>query len=517
MAHHNSDRMVASLPLRPDFHDALAEWMERAPWLALSAAAHVVLALVLMAIPWEQLRSESERVFVAEVLAPEPEVFDDPPLEEPPELPEVTELVEPQLVDANDPTEPTDVADVSDERPLGELDAHSDATFEAPSFNPVIGVGGGAGSKFGSRFGDGRGKRGGGGVGTEQSLRDALAWLRAHQAPDGSWDADGFAAQCGRLGATRCADPGEGAHDVGVTALALLAFLGDGHTTLGGVHRDVVARGVRWLREQQDPDSGLVGAAVGHAFLYDHAIATLALCEAYYFSRSPSLKRPAQEAANYLSRARNRYGVWRYDVPPSGQNDTSVTGWCLFALQSARESGLAVDDEAFVATRNWLDEVTDPRTGRCGYDSIGGLSSRVPRVNDVFPPEKGEAMTAVALLCRFFLGEDPAHSSAMRKHAELLRAKPPRWDPSDRSIDVYYWYYGTYAMYQMGGSKDWEQWNRAMKSAVVDSQRKDGDERGSWDAAPDAWGHSGGRVYTTAMMSLCLEVYFRYSRVLGAR
>jgi hypothetical protein len=55
----------------------------------------------------------------------------------------------------------------------------------------------------------------------------------------------------------------------------------------------------------------------------------------------------------------------------------------------------------------------------------------------------------------------------------------------------------------------------AMKAAVVDSQRKDGDERGSWDPQVDPWGFSGGRVYSTALMALCLEVYFRYSRTAG--
>ena len=55
-----------------------------------------------------------------------------------------------------------------------------------------------------------------------------------------------------------------------------------------------------------------------------------------------------------------------------------------------------------------------------------------------------------------------------------------------------------------------------MKKAVLASQRRDGAHEGSWDPV-GPWGHSGGRVYSTALMVLCLEVYFRYSRVLGAR
>jgi hypothetical protein len=80
---------------------------------------------------------------------------------------------------------------------------------------------------------------------------------------------------------------------------------------------------------------------------------------------------------------------------------------------------------------------------------------------------------------------------------------------------MYYWYYGSYAMYQMGG-RYWEKWNKAMKDTILPNQRTDGDLKGSWDPI-GPWGWSGGRVYSTATMVLCLEVYFRYARVLGAR
>lgn len=124
-------------------------------------------------------------------------------------------------------------------------------------------------------------------------------------------------------------------------------------------------------------------------------------------------------------------------------------------------------------------------------------------------------MTAVGLLARIFLGQNPTEVPVMRKHAELLRRSLPVWEPEARGCDMYYWYYGTYAMYQLGGA-DWEAWNRAMKPAIVATQRGDGDERGSWDPV-GPWGSVGGRIYSTALMTLCLEVHFRYGRVLGAR
>ena len=491
------------------FNDILFEWMDRAPWLALSALAHALGFVILMAIPWHLLSTEEVKVIEASIEQTPEDVWEEPPEEEPEEIEEEEPTEEPVLQDA-------EITDEVTEQPTeqGDPDFLSDAPFESESFNNVIGIGGGAGGKFGGRFGRG-GRAKGGGKGTEQALRDALEWLAKHQSPDGSWDVDGFMGECGKIGSNTCEGPGEAPHDVGITGLALLAFLGDGNTTREGEYKDVVNRGINWIKDQQNPDTGLLGEKLGHAFIYNHAIATLAVTEAYYFSKSPLIKRTAQDAINYITTARNPYSAWRYDVPPVGDNDTSVTGWMVFALKSAEDAGLKIDPEAYVGSLSWFDEVTDPSTGRCGYIEIGQRSSRIERVNDSYPDDKTEAMTAVALLCRFFLGQDPKEVDVMERHAELMLQMLPEWDPDGLTCDMYYWYYGSYAMYQMG-DKYWTTWQKAMEPAVVGSQRKEGDEKGSWDPI-GPWGFSGGRVYSTATMALCLEVYFRYAKVLGAR
>ena len=94
----------------------------------------------------------------------------------------------------------------------------------------------------------------------------------------------------------------------------------------------------------------------------------------------------------------------------------------------------------------------------------------------------------------------------------LLKNQLPQWNPENGS-DFYYWYYGTLAMFQMGGVH-WKAWNGAMKKALVDTQRRGGDESGSWDPT-SAWGHAGGRVYATAINILSLEIYYRYAKILG--
>ena len=494
------------------FNDVLYDWMSRAPWLAISVAAHLLVFFILAAIPWDAFRQQKQRTLNASLAQPPEELFEEPE-EIPPEEIEEEPIEEPVLKDAEISDHNEEETDEFEET-TGDPDFTNDSPFESDAFNDVIGIGGGAGGKFGGRFGGRRNLRAAGGSGTEQALKDGLEWLRAHQNPEGFWDCDEYMTECGKIGSTTCEGPGNPAQDVGVTALALLAFLGDGNTTNEGPYRNVVSQAVGWLKKQQDGDTGLFGDTTSHDFIYGHSIATLAVCEAYYFSRSPLLKSTAQNAVNYILRARNPYGAWRYDVPPIGDNDTSVTGWMVFALASAKDAGLKIDPAAFEGALSWIDEVSDPATGRVGYNAFGQLSSRTP-ANEHYPREKGEAMTAVALLCRFFLGQDPDNTDMMKRHADLMLRVLPRWEEDTFGCDMYYWYYGSYAMFQMGDPY-WKKWNEAMKDAILPSQSKDGDEKGSWDPV-GPWGYSGGRVYSTALMTLCLEVYFRYAKVLGAR
>ncbi len=500
-------------------NEALYEWMASAPWFAISVAAHVAIGFFIWLLPRQQYSLPAPRVVHATLEQNSSSPFEDPP---PPEQPKAVDGPKPLEEALLSEAELSDHNASGDEQPteasLGESDLRSDSPFEAKSAdNDVIGSTARAGGKHGGRSGSHKSlTAANGGVGTEAVLKDGLEWLKRHQSADGSWDCDGFMSNCGPIEAGgSCDGPGESTHDAGITGLALLAFLGDGSTTREGAYKEQVVKAVKWLRDHQDAHSGCYSDRISHSFMYDHAIATLAMCEAYYFSRNPLIKLSAQRAIDFISGARNRYGAWRYDVPPSGQNDTSITGWCVFALASAQESGLSIDAQGFVGARQWFDDVTDPLTGRAGYDRLGSPSSRVPGLNDDYPADRSETLTAVALLSRIFIGGEAAKSPLVHKGAELLKAHPPEWDESGFNNDIYYWYYGSYALFQLGGPR-WEAWNKSAKRALLGSQRRDGDAKGSWDPK-DAWGHAGGRVYMTAMASLCLEVYFRYSRVLGGR
>jgi hypothetical protein len=343
-------------------------------------------------------------------------------------------------------------------------------------------------------------------------VKGGLRWLREHQSEDGAWDCDGFSLQCDPRHGPECRGAGAPTFDVGVTGLALLAFLGAGYDGRGRTpNDDAVKQGLKWLRESQDAQ-GCFGPRTDR-FTYSHACATIAMCEAAAFNKSPTWRRSAQAGIDFVQACQTPYRGWRYDVRPV-DSDASVTGWMLLALKAGKDAGLTVSDRAIRDGLAYLDALTSPETGRTGYTRPGDLPVRPPKLVEHWPARESESLTAVALCARIFLGREEGNPLT-KAGASLIAKQMPEWDERKGSIDMYYWYYGTLAMHQLGG-KPWEQWNESLERAVIQNQVEDGCGEGSWDPV-DPWGEEGGRVYATALMTLCFEVYWRYPLVFGAR
>jgi hypothetical protein len=338
---------------------------------------------------------------------------------------------------------------------------------------------------------------------------------------NGSWSAEAFDQRCAN---STCSGSGERAYDTGVTALSLLAFLGAGYSQLSkdeavdpavpGMRLrlgDSVKRGLQRLLAEQDPE-GCVGER-GEKYLYNHAIAALALSEAYGMTLSQPLREPAQKAIDFLVAAQNPGRGWRY-AARSGESDTSVTGWAVMALKSAEMSGLQFPKSAYDGAIAWLNEATEPGGHyRSGYTRVGTGKVFVPGKNELF--DHHESMSAVSVMSRIFIQKkrEPALAAV-----ELLLSDLPAWKPG--AVDFYYWYYASLALFQYDGpgGAAWKTWNEPMKAALVPTQKTAtaGCENGSWDPAADRWGFEGGRVYATAINCLTLEVYYRYSNVFGS-
>lgn len=153
-----------------------------------------------------------------------------------------------------------------------------------------IGNGSGHGS-FGLRGGSGRKlmvKRHGGSPATESAVDRALQWLAYHQEPDGHWDCDKY--------------QGEKPYDAAMTGLALLAFLGAGHTEKTGVWKENVIRAVTWLKSQQKEDGAIHLGRSG----YCESITALALAEAAGMGNMPETRKAAQRAIDYCTEIHQR-------------------------------------------------------------------------------------------------------------------------------------------------------------------------------------------------------------------
>ncbi|MGH7135900.1 MAG: squalene--hopene cyclase, partial [Pirellulales bacterium] len=316
----------------------------------------------------------------------------------------------------------------------------------------------------------------------------------ANQHADGRWDADRFGAgrDRRRVGTRDYGHVGLEA-DNGVTGLALLAFLGNGHTHLEGDYRDTVARGLDFLLATQKSNGNLSGAADYFAMMYCHGMAALAVSEAYAMTHDERLLAPVGKAIGYTLAAQDRTsGGWRYK-PGETICDTSQLGWQLMALKSAELAGIEMSVEARQGILRFLQTVASGR--------YGGLASYRPM--NVAGERVTASMTAEALVCRQFLGLARSHPASDEAGNYIATALPGRGQSN-----FYYWYYATLAMFQLQG-EHWERWKNALEPTLIASQRSEGELAGSWD--PDAvWGGHGGRVYSTALGALCLEVYYRF-------
>ncbi len=318
----------------------------------------------------------------------------------------------------------------------------------------------------------------GGNEASEKAVAMALEWLANHQLPDGSWSFDHRLANHpnglnpGSLANARTAS----------TGMALLPFLGAGMTHKQGKYKQTVHKGLYYLCSQMEPNGAL---NAGGGRMYGHGLCAIALCEAYAMTQDKSLRPYAELSLQFIVMAQDRQGGgWRYT--PGQPGDTSVVGWQLMALKSGHMGYLKVPPQVIAGVNNFLNTVQSDGGAAYGYTG----------------PGRGPATSAIGLLCRMYLGWD-RENPALERGAQFLSKMGPH------KTNMYFNYYATQVLHHYEGEL-WYKWNEVMRDQLVNTQVKDGHEKGSWFFDGGHGAEQGGRLYSTAMAAMTLEVYYRH-------
>ncbi|MDR0871399.1 MAG: hypothetical protein LBN39_11470 [Planctomycetaceae bacterium] len=354
------------------------------------------------------------------------------------------------------------------------------------------------GDALGGRKGKGAAvAQGGGSEASEKSVAMGLAWIAAHQLPNGAWSYTQLRNPDCR---GKCKDtPLDSANksSVSATAMALLPMLGAGMTHKDGKYSKTVKGGLDYITAnlQLKPEGIVLAEEDSTPIMYHHGLTAIVICEAAAMTRDKNLAKIAEGAVKYICWAQDPVGGgWRYS--PKQQGDTSGMGWNFMALKSAQMAYISVPIRTVKGCKHFLDNVVGAEGGaKYGYMN-GNASDDHGIKRDI------RATTSIGLLGQMYMGWKP-DNPALVKGTNYISG----WGPDTGNL--YYGYYATQVMHHIGGEK-WDKWNKKIRDDLVKRQVLDGHEKGSF---PVEEGHnlkSGGRLTCTALATMILEVYYRH-------
>lgn len=477
----------------------------------LHAVVLLLLGLIMLPIEMPQnftidcsFSADASAVETEEVAMETP--VEEPPVDEPPPVEEVAE-VEPEELPEVESTVPIPEADTPMEA-AADSELVSTVPVEIPPDTEVTvieeSVPMSERAELLTRYG--------GTAESEAAVLSALKWLALHQHSDGGWSFDHRNANC----KGQCSQPGNMPRSrVAATGMAVMTLLGSGNSCYDGPYRRNVEAGLQFIAanaRQVPAGADLRGTFEGQKGMYIQAISTICMAQAMHQNAAAlqvagprarkvgmktrrqlevetrQLSNAAQGGVQFLINAQNSQGGWKYE-PGSNGGDTSVLGWVVTALVTARDAGVSVPDSVFDGVTQFLDSVQTEDGAFYGYEEPGSKAST----------------TAIGLFCRLHSGWDETHP-ALARGVDFLRRRAPERN------DMYYNYYATQVMRQWGGPS-WEKWNSIMREQLVSTQRTSGHRAGSWDVA-DQYGEAGGRLYMTCLAAMTLEVYYRHVPIL---
>lgn len=323
-----------------------------------------------------------------------------------------------------------------------------------------------------------------------QAIARGLRYLEQTQAASGAWIQDvGYKFNDSYI---RTAEQVE---HVGVTALAVMAFLAGGHLPGRGRYGDVVERALGFILRAQDADSGYI--SMNETRMYSHAFSMLALAEIYGMTHRNEVKEALQRATELTVLAQNSEGSWRYR-PHAPDSDMSITVCQIMALRAARNIGITVPKSTIDRAHAYVDRSAN-RTGRRGFRDFGGFKYQAKSsTRTTFP------LTAAGIATLFHAGvyKDEFIDLAIDYLKRNLASMHQR-------IQHYFYWYGHYYAAQVfffasdENQKLWDDvyWPR-VRSELLRAQAS---YDGSWPLAVGP-----GNAFSTAVACIILQIPFQY-------
>lgn len=428
---------------------------------------------------------------------------------------------------------PTEMASEAAPAPTAEPQSVKVASVDAMlsikspvTMKSVMGTSRGAGvrgtyTRGGASYGD---------AATEAAVMKALRWLKATQAPDGSWGTKP------EFGLKKGMDKAAGA------GFAILTYLAHGETPASKEFGPTVQKALDYLINSvyvvKDKDGKLVKDPNGNTPYirmsgaggneYGFLIGTYALCEAYGMTKNPNAREAAEKTLGRIISGQTATGGWNYKMArvqkEGGPDDISFGGWAMQAIKAGKMAGIHLPgmEECIKKAVNCLK--------KRNYSEKAGFVYRATTNH------KGGTggLAGVGCLAMQLLGY--AKEKEVANALNVMRDWQPSLDkvysyaPGKPENAQYYCYYAAQCKYQAGMCKDatpanftlWKKWNAEMKAlytkAVITVTDKSGqpvtvkDPAGK-DRPIGRWenkDHYNYDVMGTCLAALQLMVYYRY-------
>lgn len=355
----------------------------------------------------------------------------------------------------------------------------------------------------------------------QASIDKALMWLSKRQTRDGFF-INGIGNRVGYGYDVHVTDV-----HVGVTAIAGMAFLANGHVPGLGPYGAHVQKCVDAIVSKAGPN----GFIADHGSrMYAHTFATLFLAEVYGMTRQKDLRQVLDNSIKLLVNHQNEDGGWRYS-PEAADSDLSVVVCVVQALRAANNAGIHVPkatiDRALKYIRGLV--VVDPnaRLNVLNRDDLppvareGGFhyqneervtfaitAAGVTALHGTGIYSGAELDNGLKFLERRYA--DRLHLSsrngsvrrlpavegyATNKNRGRLTQQGRFLRPNVQGFQYFYGhYYAAQAFHQAGGRR-WERWFTMLRRDFMDIQFPDGH-----------WEDEVGADYATAMAALILAM-----------